>query len=173
MTLMRVRHLVEKNRDQRDVAHWFSFALREAGVAHVSVESFASILACPQHVRLGGNLGYAGCPVLPVEDIGLDVIQAPKPEPRIMRYELTDLEWAAIVGPRVPHAVRRLLAVRRRAGTQLAHEPPITMWAPDQQRTTPRSGRYRIRPTNRCLPLFPKERTLVWHAQKRCADQML
>jgi transposase len=34
--------------------------------------------------------------VLPVEDIGLDVIQAPKPEPRITRYELTDFEWAAI-----------------------------------------------------------------------------
>src|ERR1700730_308134 len=31
-----------------------------------------------------------------VEGIGLDVIQAPKPEPRIMRYELTDFEWAAI-----------------------------------------------------------------------------
>jgi hypothetical protein len=27
--------------------------------------------------RLGGNLGSAGCPVLPVEGIGLDVIQAP------------------------------------------------------------------------------------------------
>src|SRR3984893_17848472 len=27
---------------------------------------FASILACPRHVRLGGNLGSAGCPVLPV-----------------------------------------------------------------------------------------------------------
>jgi hypothetical protein len=27
---------------------------------------------------------------------GVDVIEAPKPEPRIMRYELTDFEWAAI-----------------------------------------------------------------------------
>jgi hypothetical protein len=27
---------------------------------------------------------------------GLDVIQTPKPHPRIMRYELTDFEWAAI-----------------------------------------------------------------------------
>jgi hypothetical protein len=34
--------------------------------------------------------------VLQVEGIGLDVIQAPKPEPCIMRYELTDVEWAAI-----------------------------------------------------------------------------
>jgi hypothetical protein len=40
-----------------------------------------------------------------------------------MRYELTDFEWAAIVDPRVPHAVQRLLAVRRRAGTQLGLEP--------------------------------------------------
>ena len=61
-----------------------------------------------------------------------------------MRDELTGLEWAAIVDSRVPDAVQRLLAVRRRAGTQLAHEPPITMWAPDQQRTTPpRSGALR------------------------------
>jgi hypothetical protein len=35
-------------------------------------------------------------PVLRVEGIGLGVIQTPKAEPRIMRYELTDLEWAAI-----------------------------------------------------------------------------
>ena len=41
---------------------------------------FASILARPRHVRLGGNLGNAGCLVLPVEGIGLDMIQAPEPE---------------------------------------------------------------------------------------------
>jgi hypothetical protein len=34
-------------------------------------------LACPRQVRLGGNLGNAGCPVLPVEIIGSDVIKAP------------------------------------------------------------------------------------------------
>ena len=34
--------------------------------------------------------------VLPVERIGLDVIQASNPEPQIMRYELTDFEWTAI-----------------------------------------------------------------------------
>jgi transposase len=34
--------------------------------------------------------------MLPVEGIGLAVIQATKREPRIVRYELTDLEWAAI-----------------------------------------------------------------------------
>ena len=37
--------------------------------------SFSSILACPQHVRLGVDLGNADCPVLPIEGIGLDVIQ--------------------------------------------------------------------------------------------------
>jgi hypothetical protein len=41
-----------------------------------------------------------------------------------MRYELTDVEWSAIVGPRVLDAVRRLLAVRRRAGTNQAMDPP-------------------------------------------------
>jgi hypothetical protein len=38
-----------------------------------------------------------------------------------MRDELTDLEWAAIAGPRVPDAVRR----------------PLRCSAEDQQRTTP------------------------------------
>jgi len=61
-----------------------------------------------------------------------------------MRDELTDLEWAAIVGPRVPDAGAASFTLLRRAGTQLAHEPPVTMWAPDQQRTTPlRSGALR------------------------------
>jgi hypothetical protein len=51
----------------------------------------------------------SGCPVLPVEGIGLDVIQAPKPRPRIMRYELTDFEWAAIRPflPNKPRGIRR------------------------------------------------------------------
>lgn len=58
--------------------------------------SFASILACPQHVRLGVNLGNADCPILPGEGIGSDVIQALKSGPRIMRHELTDFELVAI-----------------------------------------------------------------------------
>jgi transposase len=47
---------------------------------------------------------------LPVEGIGFDVIQAPKPEPRIMRYELTDFEWAAIRSflPNKPHGIPRV-----------------------------------------------------------------
>ena len=37
------------------------------------------------------------------------MIQAPKPEPRIMRYELSDYEWAAIkpMLPNKPRGVRR------------------------------------------------------------------
>ena len=42
-----------------------------------------------------------GCPA---------VIQAPKPEPRIMRYKLTDYEWAAIKPflPNKPRSVPRV-----------------------------------------------------------------
>src|SRR5258708_17418600 len=29
--------------------------------------SIASVLACPNHVQLGGNLGSVDCPILPVE----------------------------------------------------------------------------------------------------------
>jgi transposase len=39
-----------------------------------------------------------------------DVIQAPKPEPQIMRYELSDYEWSAIkpMLPNKPRGVRRV-----------------------------------------------------------------
>ena len=48
--------------------------------------------------------------VLPVEGIGLDEIQATKREPRIMRYELTDFEWAAIRSflPNKPRGIPRV-----------------------------------------------------------------
>ena len=38
------------------------------------------------------------------------MIQAPEPEPRIMRYELTDYEWAAIKSflPNKPRGVPRV-----------------------------------------------------------------
>jgi signal transduction histidine kinase/transposase len=44
------------------------------------------------------------------EPNGAAVIQAPKPEPRIMRYELTDYEWAAIkpLLPNKPRGVPRV-----------------------------------------------------------------
>jgi hypothetical protein len=39
-----------------------------------------------------------------------DVIQAPKPGPRIMRYELSDYDWTAINAmlPNKPRGVRRV-----------------------------------------------------------------
>ena len=40
--------------------------------------SFASIPACPRHVRFGGNLGNVSCLGLLIEGIGLDVIQSPR-----------------------------------------------------------------------------------------------
>jgi len=35
------------------------------------------------------------------------VIQAPKPEPRIMRYELSDYEWTVIKADAAEQAARR------------------------------------------------------------------
>jgi hypothetical protein len=51
-------------------------------------------LARRRHVRVAFNLGSAECPALPVEAIGLDMIQAPKPEPRTVRYS------CALMSPR-------------------------------------------------------------------------
>jgi hypothetical protein len=47
---------------------------------------------------------------LPVDGARVDVIQAPKLEPRIVRYELGDYEWTAIkpMLPNKPRGVRRL-----------------------------------------------------------------
>jgi hypothetical protein len=39
-------------------------------------EPFASILAGSEYVWLRGNSGNTGCPILLVEGVGLDVIQA-------------------------------------------------------------------------------------------------
>jgi len=45
-----------------------------------------------------------------VDGLAWRVIQAPKPEPRIIRYELTDYEWAAIKAslPNKPRGVPRV-----------------------------------------------------------------
>jgi hypothetical protein len=45
-----------------------------------------------------------------VDDVARRVIQASKPEPRIMRYELTDREWTAIkpMLPNKPRGVPRV-----------------------------------------------------------------
>jgi transposase len=47
---------------------------------------------------------------LRVDVAARDVIQAPKPEPQIMRYELSDYEWSAIkpMLPNKPRGVRRV-----------------------------------------------------------------
>jgi hypothetical protein len=52
--------------------------------------------------------------IMRVEGGCMDVIQASKPELRIMRYELTDYEWVAIK-PMLPHKPRGVPRVR--AGT--------------------------------------------------------
>jgi hypothetical protein len=54
---------------------------------------------------------YEGpAPIVRVDGVAQHVIQAPKPELRIMRYELTDYEWSAIK-PMLPKQ-----AARRTAG---------------------------------------------------------
>jgi transposase len=55
------------------------------------------------------RLGLRYSPVQ-VDGPARDVIQAPKPEPRIMRYELSDYEWTAIkpMLPNKPRGVRRV-----------------------------------------------------------------
>jgi transposase len=67
-------------------------------------------LLFPQHVRLADNLGNTK---FGVEDIGIGVIQALKLEPRIMRYELSDYEWAA-VRPFLPNKPRGVPRVNDR-----------------------------------------------------------
>jgi hypothetical protein len=56
-----------------------------------------------EHWRLRGRR-------LRLDGIAVDVIQASKREPRIMRYELSDYEWTAIkpMLPNKPRGVRRV-----------------------------------------------------------------
>ncbi len=69
--------------------------------------------ACPQPVREATLLGRTDTrqtrPIsgtfVQVAGSHMTVIQAPKREPRIMRYELTDFEWAAIK-PMLPNKPR-------------------------------------------------------------------
>jgi Putative transposase of IS4/5 family (DUF4096) len=59
-------------------------------------------------VKLGIGICHHG--PLWVDGVARRVIQAPKLEPRIMRYELTDHEWAAIkpMLPNKPRGVPRV-----------------------------------------------------------------
>ena len=72
----------------------------------------SALTRIPTQALVQRRLGQAIASVLarPVEGIGLDVIQASKPEPRIMRYELTDFEWAAIRSflPNKPRGIPRV-----------------------------------------------------------------
>ncbi len=60
----------------------------------------------------GSKTEYWNLPrrAVPVDGAARRVIQAPKPEPRIMRYELTDYEWVAIKPflPNKPRGVPRV-----------------------------------------------------------------
>ena len=66
----------------------------------------ASLLTYLQHVRYPAHLG----PETDVANTGIGLIQAPEPEPRIMRYELTEFEWTAIRPflPNKPRGVPRV-----------------------------------------------------------------
>jgi hypothetical protein len=50
---------------------------------------------------------------LRVDGAARDVIQAPKPEPRIISYEISDYEWTAInpMLPNKPRSIRRVTTV--------------------------------------------------------------
>ena len=69
-------------------------------LANVRFGSFVSILACPQHVRLAGNIGNAGVPSLPMLAGRLQDQEVPPPHDervcasllhaRLLRRELID-----------------------------------------------------------------------------------
>ena len=89
--------------------------------------SLASISACPQHVRLGGNLGNAGCPVLSVGGIGCHP-NKPRGVPRVDdRRVLNSIFWVlalkcSLARPACP------LAARRRIGPLAAgHDAAVQM----------------------------------------------
>ncbi len=54
--------------------------------------------------------GISGCNyrLLRVDVSALGVIQAPEPDPRILRYELSEFEWAAIK-PVLPNGAVRMI----------------------------------------------------------------
>jgi hypothetical protein len=89
------------------LANWKSI-VRDDNSADVRFGSFASILACPLHVRLRGNLGSADCPVLTVEGIGQNLIEATNGS--LESRGMTDFEWAAIRSflPNMPRGIPRV-----------------------------------------------------------------
>ena len=77
--------------------------------------------SCPLWVNLVDLAASALCPVSTqfrkyesdVDEGVLGVIQAPKLEPRIMRYELSDHEWA-VIKPMLPNKPRGVPRVNDR-----------------------------------------------------------
>ena len=65
---------------------------------------------CPRKRTQNQSISICCDGPLWVDGVARRVIQAPKPEPRIMRYELTDYEWASIkpMLPNKPHGVPRV-----------------------------------------------------------------
>ena len=61
--------------------------------------------AVPPKAEVNSELSRHSDVPLRVDGAARDVIQAPKPEPRNMRYELSDYEWTAIK-PMLPNKPR-------------------------------------------------------------------
>ena len=87
----------------------------------ISYGSLASISACPQHVRLGGNLGNAGCPVLSVGGIGCHP-NKPRGVPRVDdRRVLNSIFWVLALKCSL---ARPAISVAREG----AHQARFTRW---------------------------------------------
>jgi hypothetical protein len=78
--------------------------------------------AVPRKRKLNQGIGICHARPLKVDGAARRVIQAPKLEPRIMRYELTDYEWKAIK-PFLPNKPRGVPRVNdRRVLNGMMHE---------------------------------------------------
>jgi hypothetical protein len=82
-----------------------------------------------------------------VDDAGRRVIQAPKLEPRIMRYELTDYEWTAIKPflPNKPRGVPRVNDRRSRQSRKRSRRNPTACGRHQPQRRWKRISELPVR----------------------------
>ena len=91
---------------------WAARSLRPKGVIRDRVEPAASpaMSAMAPKAEVNSEHWRLRDGLLRVDGTAVDVIQAPKLEPRIMRYELSDYEWTAIkpMLPNKPRGVRRV-----------------------------------------------------------------
>jgi hypothetical protein len=74
-----------------------------------------SAMGHSRRCEAGSEFGHVRCAAeaevnQSISSSATDVIQAPKPEPRIMRYELSDYEWTAIkpMLANKPRGIRRI-----------------------------------------------------------------